>query len=251
MLLTGQMGNSGISWTGDVFSQPLPAQLRQVGVHRWAKRAVKNLLPKAVVSFIRRRRQAPDWTRSAIAPDFAQRLRLFQRRLDDPWEVSPLSPHRQRMKFLRPANLVGCVQAELGAACGILATDPTADHRVLSFCLSVPDHIFIDPGTGTDRWLIREAMKGRLPDQVRLNRRRGRQSGDLVPRLRACAGEVDAALDEIAAGPAAAYLDLSHVRQVWDRIKIEDSNEVHLPAVAVLTRGIMAGLFVNGLGKTW
>jgi hypothetical protein len=41
------------------------------------------------------------------------------------------------------------------------------------------------------------------------------------------------------------------VRQVWDRIKIEDSNEVHLPAVAVLTRGIMAGLFVNGLGKTW
>jgi asparagine synthase (glutamine-hydrolysing) len=99
--------------------------------------------------------------------------------------------------------------------------------------------------------LIREAMKGRLPDEVRLNRRRGRQAADLVPRLRACADEVEAALDEIANGPGAAYVSAPGLRQAWDKIKVEDCFESLRLAVAVLTRGIMAGLFVNGFGKTW
>ena len=120
-----------------------------------------------------------------------------------------------------------------------------------SFCLAVPDHIFIDPKTGMDRCLIREAMKGRLPDEVRLNRRRGRQAGDVVPRLRACADEVEAALEEIATGPASAYLNATHMRQVWNRIQNEDGNESYRLAKTVLSRGLMAGLFVNGFGKTW
>jgi asparagine synthase (glutamine-hydrolysing) len=94
-------------------------------------------------------------------------------------------------------------------------------------------------------------MKGRLPDEVRLNRRRGRQSADLVPRLRATSDEVEAALDECAHGPAATYLDVAHMRRVWDRIQCEDNSEIFQLSVTVLTRGIMAGLFVNGFGKTW
>jgi asparagine synthase (glutamine-hydrolysing) len=88
-------------------------------------------------------------------------------------------------------------------------------------------------------------MKGRLPDEVRLNRRRGRQAGDLVPRLRASAAEVDNALEELACGPATEYVDVPYMRQVWQMIQTQDTPEVFHKAVTVLTRGVMAGLFVN------
>jgi asparagine synthase (glutamine-hydrolysing) len=262
-LLTGQMGNGGISWQGSIFSQPLPTQLRYAGVRRSARNCVKNLLPKSVVSFVRERRHAPDWTYAAIAPDFARRLHLFDRSAKYPskypskhaskypWETPSHPSRHPRLSLFRPTSLAGSFHAELGAACGLRVTDPTADPRVVSFCLSVPDHIFIDPQTGTDRWLIREAMRGRLPDEVRLNRRRGRQAADLVPRLRAAPAEVESALDEIAKGPGAAYVSVIRLRQAWDRIKTKDDHESFRLAVAVLMRGIMAGLFVNGFGKTW
>jgi asparagine synthase (glutamine-hydrolysing) len=121
--------------------------------------------------------------------------------------------------------------------------------RVIQFVLSVPDRIFIDPATGSDRWLIREAMKGRLPDEVRLNRLRGRQAGDLVPRLRATGAEVETALDELDGGPAAGYVDVPYMREVWTMIQREDTPDAFRKAVSVLTRGIMGGLHVNALAR--
>lgn len=251
-ILIGQSGNAGISWSGDYFSQPLSVQLRNVGMRRWLGGNVRKLLPNALTKLIRRRWRSPNWQASAIAPEFASRIRLFERRLDDPWETSLLMPRMQRLHMLGPDRSIGgFLHAELGAACGLAATDPMADVRVLSFCLSVPDHVFIDPVTGMDRWLVREAMNGRLPDAVRLNRQRGSQASDLVPRLRACRDEVEAVLEEISSGPALGYLDLAHMRLTWARVEAESNKEVYRLAVTVLLRGIMAGLFINGLGKTW
>ena len=107
----------------------------------------------------------------------------------------------------------------------------------------------MDPESGLDRLLIRAAMKDRLPDEVRLNRRRGRQAGDLVPRLRASSDEVETALEELARGPAAAYVDVPHIRDVWKMIQAEDTPEAFRSSVTVLTRGIMAGMFVNEFNK--
>jgi len=139
----------------------------------------------------------------------------------------------------------GAYAAEIAGAHGLEVRDPTADARVLAYTFSVPDRIFIDPQTGLNRWLIREAMKGRLPDEVRLNRNIGVQAGDLVPRLRACAQEVEEALSEISKGPAAEYVDIAYMRQVWQMNQTEKSPESRLKAITVLTRGIMAGLLVN------
>ncbi len=245
-LLTGQMGNSGVSWTGSPLSQSWAYQLRRLG----ARTAVRQHLRRAAsrrVQLWRARRGPEGFPNSAIDPVFARRLQLAQRRFEDA-ELFPRTPVADRLRTLRPGRLVvGDVYSRMSAAFGVDTRDPTADVRVVRYALSVPDRVFIDPATGTDRWLIREAMRGRLPDQVRLDPRRGRQAGDLVPRLRASAAEVEAALAELAGGPAAAYLDICHMRSVWATVQREDTPTALNRAVTVLTRGVMGGLYVNAL----
>jgi asparagine synthase (glutamine-hydrolysing) len=138
----------------------------------------------------------------------------------------------------------------LGAHFGVDIRDPTADIRVIAFTLSVPDAVFRDRHDGSDRWLIREAMRGCLPDQVRLNRRKGRQAADLVTRLRSCPEEVDDGLAELQAGPAAAYLSLAKMRTAWRAIQDYDNEDTYRAAISILTRGIMAGLYVNAVFRS-
>jgi asparagine synthase (glutamine-hydrolysing) len=252
-LLCGQAGNISISWAGDFLSQPVLVQIRGLGWRRWLRGSIRRYAPQRVRRSLRRYQVKQQLSRdTAVHPDFAERLDLMTRCLDDPGESPANSPFRQRFHALNPAiSFSGAVQAEMGTAAGLEISDPTADARVLAFCLSVPDKIFINPETGADRWLIREAMKGRLPESVRLNRRRGRQAGDLVPRLRNAATAVEGALVEIEGGPAVSYVSVPAMRRAWEKIRTEDTPEAFGLAVAVLTRGIMAGLFVNGFGTQW
>jgi asparagine synthase (glutamine-hydrolysing) len=248
VLLTGQVGNAGMSWSGEMSSRPLIWQLRSLGWRAWIERRLKDALPDRLRRDLRYYRQKyTAWYRSsAIHPDFARRLDIPALRRADPREVPLHNALEHRCNILKPGRShVGALWAETGAAFGLEVRDPSADARLLAFTFSVPDWVFFDPHSGLDRWLIRQAMQGRLPDEVRLNRRRGRQAGDLVPRLRACAVEVETALDELERGPAAAYLDVTYMRQAWQMIQTQDTPEAFRKAVTVLARGIMAGLFVN------
>jgi asparagine synthase (glutamine-hydrolysing) len=249
-LLTGQGGNATISWHGDPLSQPLRYQLDCLGMGRTVRLHVRRSVPlraRGAVSRYRFDHQEHPFGGSAIRPAFARRLRLIERRMEDPDQV-PSGPLDERMAILKPGrSLIGDLWTAQTARHGIAVSDPTTDVRVLELTLAIPDRIFIDPRTGTNRWLIREAMRARLPDEVRLNRRRGVQAADLVPRLRACAGEVEDALDEIASGPAAAYLDLGNMRAGWEMAQREDTPLALSRSVSVLTRGIMAGLHVNAV----
>jgi asparagine synthase (glutamine-hydrolysing) len=248
VLLTGQMGNAGISWPGSVFSQSTAFQLRHLGWRSWVRERAKMHLPPSLLAVCRQLRHPSPagGTLSAVHPVLARRLNLAERLMSDS-ALQPQTPVAKRCQIIMPGrSLGGFRHAENGVAYGLEIRDPTADARLLAFTLSVPDHVFMDPETGLDRWLVREAMKGRLPDEVRLNRRRGRQAGDIVPRLRACAAEVETALDELAHGPAAAYVHLPYLHQVWQLVQTDDTPEAFHKAVSVLTRGIMAGLWVNG-----
>ena len=50
-------------------------------------------------------------------------------------------------------------------------------------------------------------------------------------------------------GPAASFLDVPYMRETWTMIQREDTPEAFRTAVTVLTRGIMAGLYVNSLDR--
>jgi len=72
-------------------------------------------------------------------------------------------------------------------------TDATADKRVMEYCLSVPVEYYCEKGM--PRSLIRNAMAGVLPEQVRTERRKGVQASDFGEHFRA---ERQEALDELA-----------------------------------------------------
>ena len=254
-LLTGAMGNGGISWTGDIHSQSLLYRMSNLSLSEIvkymcniSKRHIKSVMPAELHIVVQRYRMEKKqwWRTTAIHPDFARRIGLFELRLAEQNNQTLKSAREQRYSVLMPGrSIAGASASELGAAYGLSMLDPTADARLLEFTSSVPDRIFIDPETGTDRWLIREAMKGYLPEEARLNRKRGLQASDLVLRLRAFAGDTETALAELANGAAAAYVDVDNLRRVWQVILTEDTAASFIMASNVLTRGIMAGLFVN------
>lgn len=250
-LLTGVEGNCGISWAGSASSQPLSYRLACLTwwqVCGGAKQYIKSLVPTGLYTSLRiyRMEQRKWWRTTAINPEFAQRIGLLEHLLTEQVDLNTLSIQQQRCRGIMPGySIAGAMASEAGSAYGLKILDPTADARVLAFSLSVPDHIFIDPQTGMDRWLIREAMKGYLPDEVRLNRKRGLQASDVVLRLRAFSDDVEVALDELAKGPAAEYVDVDYMRQVWQAILTEDTPYTFIKASNILCRGIMAGLFVN------
>ena len=247
VLLTGQEGNLGISWKGSISSQPWAFQIQQLGWLKLAKTIVSRSLPSEFTTAIRQRKIGTKawFYNSAIRLDFARRVNIFDRRISDQ-RIRPVrTPVKLRSRMISGRGLVGALNAELGKAFGLEILDPTADVRVLEFTFSIPDRIFMEPGSGLDRWLIRAAMQGQLPDEVRLNRRRGRQAADLVLRLRANAAEVESTLDELAKGPAAEYVDIEKMQQTWKMVQTEDTVEAFRRSATVLMRGIMAGLCVN------
>jgi asparagine synthase (glutamine-hydrolysing) len=248
VLLTGQGGKGGISWTGpDRNLSDAHGALRQV-----ARRLVITSVPKpwAVRTQAAWMKHSEPWRKSlAIHPELVRRVDAVGASLDDPHHPlrEPFMDSRtRRLSILQPGrNITGSVHAENGAASDIDVRDPTLDVRVLSYCLSVPEHLLLDKTSSNDRMLIRTAMKSRLPDLVRLNQKRGLQSADLCVRLRADADMMDACLDELERGRARDYLDLSRLRESWRVVRQEDDRVGFREASVVLMRSIMAGLFVN------
>ena len=95
--------------------------------------------------------------------------------------------------------------------------DPTADVRLLEFCLAVPTEQFLS--NGIQRALARRALADRLPKLVLENSRRGCQAADWHERLTAVRERVAIELDQLEACPAAAKtLDLPRLHRTRGKL---------------------------------
>jgi asparagine synthase (glutamine-hydrolysing) len=91
---------------------------------------------------------------------------------------------------------------------GVGMSDPTGDRRVIEYCLSVPVECCCEKGV--PRSLIRNAMMGRLPEQVRTERRKGLQAADFSIHFEAERAEALAELAQMRQVDLIAHaLDLS------------------------------------------
>ena len=263
VLLTGQTGNGSVSWAGGDPQNYWPLLLtgRWRALRQKAKdspslaRVIRSHFLRPVVQPFRnqvaRLRQVghPPWLvdYAAIHPDFARALDLKRQMLSaghDPYFIPIADPRQAQLHLFRlNSSLIGATWAEMGAAYTLEARDPTMDKRLIEFCLAIPQEQY--RLNGQDRALIRRAMIGLLPDEVRLNTRRGRQAADVGHRLLAELPQVQALMAQLEVSELArTVLDLPKMQSVLAALQAEVNQETTFQTMTILTRGLMAGMFL-------
>jgi asparagine synthase (glutamine-hydrolysing) len=131
-------------------------------------------------------------------------------------------------------------------AWGIDLRDPTADRRLVEYCLSIPTEYYLCDGV--DRGLARRAFADRLPQAVLTERRKGYPAADWHEFAGAGRDELAAELDRIAAcEPARDLLDVERLRGLlkdWPKDGWERP-EIRARYRQALLRGIAAGHFLR------
>lgn len=264
-LLTGQMGNAVISWSG-AGENLLPLLLKgnlaafrlvfekarlAAGLGGW--RAVRRFLIKPLLLPLwarYRQRWSPSggaWREySAIRPDYARSLDLDRQMAVTGHrpQFTPAEALQQRLRIIQPGrSVLGALWLEKGAAFGLEVRDPTQDRRLIEFCLGVPEDQF--QRDGEDRWLIRRAMQGYLPEAVRLGVLRGLQAADLGQRVLDHRAEVQAVLSSLEGHALARQvLDLPRMAAVLASMQGGLSSKNTADCSTILLRGLMVGLFL-------
>lgn len=262
VLLTGQNGNGSISYTGHpadawrclatgnlgLLARNLPRSTSEF----WPALKRHWLVPPLHAWRRWRKRQQPLATEpwlaySAIRPEFARSLKLGERMQEAGHDPRFIMGDRraERLGTLRLGyNVVGSIWAAVSQGYGIEVRDPTSDEDVVEFCLRVPEEQYCV--RGQYRSLIRRAMKGLLPDVVRLNERRGKQAEDLAYRIRAEKAAWVEALEGLERSPLAReVLDLPRMRRLLDSLDAGITREKTDQCGMVLARGLMAGEFLR------
>jgi asparagine synthase (glutamine-hydrolysing) len=150
-----------------------------------------------------------------------------------------------RLWVLGRVDLGNYVKGTLGGW-GIDMRDPTADRRLIEFCLSVPTNEFWR--NGVRRALARRALADRLPAEVLGATRKGLQAIDWHDGLTAARPQLVeevSRLEEIA--PANRALDLARMRKLvehwpsegWHRPEVIDAYRL------ALLRGVSTGNFIR------
>ncbi len=150
-----------------------------------------------------------------------------------------------RLWALRRVDLGNYYKGTLGGY-GIDLRDPTADTRLIEYCLAVPGEQFLSGGV--QRALARRAFADRVPAAVPIERRRGLQGADWHERLGAAKAQVSeevARMDDCA--PAARALDVGRLRRLvsnWPDTGW-DTNEVVTSYRVALLRAVATGHFLR------
>ncbi|MGZ8347370.1 MAG: asparagine synthase-related protein, partial [Allosphingosinicella sp.] len=266
VLLTGETGNLTLSYEG---LEHLPLMLRQGRLRTWLTTATalageneiswRRLLartlgpfaPSPVFARFGRMREPEGRRRAAVGP-ISDRVAAAMVQAGREAGPSPFprlwrNPVAMRLWALARRDPGPYNKAAL-AGWGVDLRDPTADLRLLEFCLAVPGEEHL-PG-GRLRALARRALVGRLPDEVLHERRRGLQGADWAARLTADRDALAAELEGIAAcEPAAGLLDVDRARGLFSSWPDADQEDPMTAATYRfgLVRAISAGHFARSI----
>jgi asparagine synthase (glutamine-hydrolysing) len=198
VMLVGEMGNLTMSYHG----RGLFAELVRTG--RWLR-----LLGEIKSSGYQWEKMVRQWTIGPFIPaPLFRRYKQWRRGGKSPLHTYAIHPEfatisgvvaraaRENLPFDAPHALVNKLArindldcytetadwfAKLRVGFGIDTRTPAFDRRLVEFCIGIPEDQYFRKGC--DRWLIRRAMKGRLPDVVLGKKKYGAQAADWHPRL--------------------------------------------------------------------
>lgn len=187
-------------------------------------------------------------TLSPVNPAFAERAAVDERfsklRYDpfrrlDSWET------RQTLLSPETFSHLGVIAAKLGLAHRVVLRDPTADKRVIEFCLSVPEDQYV--WEGRERHLIRRAMAGILPDKVCLNETEtGIQAADWAQRLEPHWPELKDEISKIGALAAEReYLDIAKIQRELAKYSTLEIDAAGDNSLRMLVRSLIFSRFLR------
>lgn len=130
---------------------------------------------------------------------------------------------------------------------GIEARDPTMDVELIKFMLRLPDETYFKDGV--NRRVIRLGTEGILPDVIRLNRKRGQQGGDILPRIRSFPSHALQAMEYIEGSKLAKeILNTNKMNDILARVLDgESSKALFQEFIKMVLSGISTGLFLASL----
>lgn len=141
---------------------------------------------------------------------------------------------RERQSALQASGLVRALH-------GFEVRDPMADRRLLEFCFSLPDSLYLQGGI--TRLLARRVTADRLPGEVVNNRKRGMQCPEYLHRMSMMRPFLGERLEELEASPLAQrLLDLKRMRSLLSNWPDRSASPEHL---TLLHRGLHFGAFLR------
>ncbi|WNS41450.1 asparagine synthase-related protein [Paenibacillus sp. MMS20-IR301] len=263
VLLSGQRGNWSISW-----GPALDYQAKLIREFRWlsfyrehklysrsmeaSRRQVLQIVGRKVFPGIGQLVSGkPEAIPELISPELARRTGVHERLKGInglPAAQTVYNIRRQHFQQPHIWNVNGTAATKLSLKYGVWDRDATNDLRVINFCLSVPEGQYVQ--NGVDRSLIRRAMEGRLPDRVRLNRkRRGVQGADGITRMLPQWEHFLAELREMIEDPrTSAYLNQPGLAGCLNRLGSEPAPSLIFNTdFRLLTRGLVVYRFLKRL----
>ncbi|HDZ47785.1 hypothetical protein LCGC14_0107170 [marine sediment metagenome] len=266
VLLTGSMGNFSISYEGYPYLAWLLRKARWITLYRVCKGLIqhqpslkwRNLLRPCLAplwpNFIWRLREAArgrilSLTKySAISPAWSKQLGTQQRAKQAGVDTSFQPAWQGRQQRIQSINMMenGDYNA-LANTFGIEMRDPTADVRLIEFCLSIPESQYV--GGGQFKWLLMRLMKDVLPPEILNVKTRGLQSADWHEQLDNAVPQIREELEKLKAhGSAGDYLDIESLEKSldeWPSHGALDSQEAELRYRTRMLRGLSVGRFVR------
>ena len=244
VMLTGQLGNGSVSWSGGqdyIFYLLLRKEWRKVlrtlaarkkrGGYSWYRTLKSNILRPLLLPLWSQWRNFSNFRDSVRIqysfpqPDFIRRLGLNESAIKRPVSkrIDPLT--ERILTVVRNGTMVGPIWHSFGSFYNMDVRDPTADVRLMEFCMGVPDEQ--DTFEGGQRMLIRRAMAGILPEAIRWNTARGKQAADVVGRLMNQRSDVERQIILFrSAGDVTRYIDVDAMQKAWDAMSLSSSSEM-------------------------
>jgi len=266
ILLSGSNGNFTISWGPALdYYAKLVRQMQWLRLYREAtlfqrrmgygrglvwKMIGQKAFPRMTELLIANKSsEAPP---TLIHPDFARSVDIYSRigpmdRGEFQESTVDMISVRFRALFSLPnANKKGNMITKFSLRYGLWERDPTADLRVIRFCMSVPIEQYVQDGM--DRSLLRRSMKGYLADEVRLNqRKRGIQSADWLHRTLPDWPLVMAQLQRLVRDSAVSgIMNIEAIRQAISEVGNEPkANMAFHPKMKLLMRSLIFYRFIS------
>lgn len=266
VLLTGSMGNFSISYEGYPYLARLLRKGRWITLYRVCKELIQHQ-PKLKWRNFLRPCLAPLWPNviwrmreaargrvlaltnySAISPAWSKQLDTQQRAKQAGADTSfqpSWQGRRQRIQSIYMTEN-GDYNA-LANTFGIEMRDPTADVRLIEFCLAIPESQYV--GGGQFKWLLMRLMKNVLPPEILEIKTRGLQSADWYEQLDNAMPQIREELEKLKAhGSASDYLDIESLEKSldeWSSHSGLDTQEAALRYRTKMLRGLSVGRFVR------